>query len=236
MMIKYPFLGYGNIRFYVQNPETSLWVLVHTIKYANTTATVQITNPCLSFFAQSTNAGNATNMITYVGSVGVFLVGPRSFQGPQFSTSNAKASITTETNLITLRSATTMNGAANRGLVRIRQISYFTDANSGYATIKLIRNTTLGGSLSYAAISGTTANAGVTITSGQSVVSQDTAGTTITGGVVIWSGVLFNDSTGIIDLTNQDIWLGPTEILTVSGTATVAATLGIALNWSEDVQ
>jgi hypothetical protein len=236
MMIVYPYLGYGNIRFYVQNPATSLWVLVHTIRYANSSAAVQITNPSLSFYAQALNAGNNTNLTIHIGSVGVFIDGPRSFLGPQFATDNSKATVTTETNLFTLRSATTINGVPNRGLVRVRQISVLTDSNNGYATFRIRKGTALGGSPSFAAVSGTTADGGVTLTSAQSSVSRDTAGTTTTGGDVIWNTVLFNDGSGVIDLTSQDIWIGPGETLTVSGAATASATLAAAVNWSEDVQ
>lgn len=236
MMIKYPFLGYGNIRFYVQNPETSLWILAHTIEYANSSADIQITNPCLSFYTHALNAGNTSNLIIYVGSVGVFFDGPRAFLGPQFAWDGSKTSVTTQTAIFTLKSATTVNSAANRGLIRIRQISICTDANSGVATFRLIKGTTLGGSPSYAGVSGTTADAGVTLTSAQSIASVDTAGTTITGGVVIWNAVLFNDSSGVVDLTSQDIFIAPGEILTVSATATASATCSAALNWSEDVQ
>lgn len=236
MMIKYPFLGYGNIRFYIQNPETSLWILVHTIEYANSSADVQITNPCLSFYTQALNAGNTSNLIIYIGSVGVFFNGPRAFLGPQFAVDSSKASVTTQTNLLTLKSATTVNGAANRGLIRLRQISIVTDANNGIATFRIIKGTTLGGSPSYAGVSGSTADAGVTLTSAQSIASIDTAGTTITGGVVIWNAVLFNDSSGVIDLTGQDIFIAPGEILTVSAAATASSTCAAAINWSEDVQ
>jgi hypothetical protein len=236
LMIKYLFLGYGNIRFYIYDSATSLWILAHTIKYANTSALIQITNPCLNFYTQVINSGNNTNLILYVGSVSIFIVGPRSFLGPQFSTNNTKSTITTQTNLLTLRSATTVNGTPNRGLVRVRQLSAFTDGSTGNAILRLIKNTTLGGSPSYTPISGSTSNGGVTLTSAQSLLSVDTAGTTITGGEVIWSFVIFNDSTGLIDLTSQDIWIAPTETLTISATASNVVTLGAAINWSEDVQ
>ena len=212
LMIKYPFLGYGNIRFYIQNPATSLWILVHTIQYAGTSAAIQIGNPSLSFYAQSLNAGNNTNLIIYIGSVGVFIDGPRVFLGPMFGTDNAKATVTTETNLLSLKSATTVNGVTNRGLVRIRQISLITDSNLGYATFRIRKGTTLGGTPSYAAISGTTADEGVTLTSAQSVVSRDTAGTTISGGDVLWNGMFFNDSSGVINLTDHEIFIAPGEV------------------------
>lgn len=236
MMVKYPFLGYGNIRFYIQDPATSLWILAHTIKYAATSASIQVSNPCLSFYAQVLNSGNTSNLTAYIGSVGVFFDGPRAFLGPQFAWDGSKSSVTTEAAVFTLRSATTVNGVTNRGLVRVRQISVCTDANNGVATFRLIKGATLGGVPSYTPRSGSTADNGVTLTSAQSIASVDTAGTTITGGVVIWNAVLFNDSSGVIDLTGQDIFIAPGETLTVSATATASATVSAAINWSEDVQ
>lgn len=236
LKIVYPYLGYGTIRFYVLNPVTSAWILCHTIQYPNSTAATQLSNPTLSFYAQSVNSGATTNQIVHIGSVGVFLDGIRSFLGPQFGIDSGKASITTETNLLTLRSATTVNGATNRGLARVRQISFLTDANTGYATFRIKRNVTLGGTPAYTPISGSTANNGVTLTSAQSILSADTAGTTVTGGTMIWNALAFFDSSGVVDLTMQDIFIGPGETLTFSGTATTTATLAIAVNWSEDVQ
>jgi len=79
MMIRYPFLGYGDITFWVQNPVTGAWILCHTIQYANSTASVQVSNPSFSFYANVTNAGSTTNLLMYVGSVGVFISGVREY-------------------------------------------------------------------------------------------------------------------------------------------------------------
>lgn len=41
--------------------------------------------------------------------------------------------------------------------------------------------------------------------------------------------------TGIIDLTPFNLFIAPTEILTVSGFSTASATMAAALNWAEDI-
>jgi hypothetical protein len=236
MMIKYPYLGHGNVRFYIQNPATSLWILAHTIRYADTSALPQLTNPCLSFYAHSVNSGNTSNLIGYVTCVGVFMDGPRVYLGPQFGTENNKSGITTETNILSLRNATTVNGVANRGLMRLRQVSIATTGNTSIVTLRVKRGVTVGGSPSFAAISGTTADSGVTITSAQSTASVDTAGTTITGGTTIYNASISNSTGNVFDLTPFDIYIAPGETLTFSGAASASAVISVTVNWQEDIQ
>jgi hypothetical protein len=233
-MIRYPFLGYGAINFFVLSPEGA-WKLAHTIRYPNSSASIQISNPNLQFYAQSINAGSTTNCTLYVGSVGVFLNGVRDFLGPVYGTSNRKTTVTTQTNILTIRNATTYNGVTNRSLIRIRSISLGWDNNSSTCLLNVIKGTTLGGSPSYAAVSGTTADGGVTITSGQSVASVDTAGTTTTGG-----NVIFNTSAGangslVVDVTPFAVYLEPGQTLTFAVTGDAAGAPRVAVNWVEDI-
>lgn len=236
LQIKYPYLGHGNIRFYVLNPDTSLWILAHTIKYSGMSDLPQLTNPCLSFYAAAINSGNTTNLVAYVTCVGVFIDGEKVYLGPQYGVDASRASVTTEAGILTIKNATTVNGVANRGLLRLRQISYSSDANSGRAVVRIKRNVTLGGSPSFAAVSGTTADAGVTITAAQSTASYDVAGTGCTGGTTLWNAVCFNDSSGVVDLSPHGLVVGPGETLTISVEATASSTVAVAVNWSEDVQ
>lgn len=236
VQIKYPYLGYGDIVFQVQNPTTARWVTVHTIRYANTVATTQLGNPTLQFLGFTLNSGNTTNQTMYCGSVGVFISGTRSFVGnPKWAADSNKASITTETNLISLQNATTYNGVTNRGMIRLNSISFGSSAANGIAVVRLKVGVTLGGSPSYTTVNGTTADNGVTITSGNSIASYDTAGTTITGGTYIFGITLDNPNSGIIDLVPYDIFIPPAEILTVSGFSSVSSTMSACLNWTEDI-
>jgi hypothetical protein len=235
VMIKYPYLGYGNITFFIQNPDNSRWVLVHTIRYANTVTTPQASNPSLYFYGQSLNDGNNTNLIMYCGSVGVFLSGVRQIISPKWATDNNKTGITTETNILTVKNATTYNGVVNRGLMRIKNISVSSSAATGICVVRLKLNATLGGSPSYTPISGATSDGGATITSGNSISSYDTAGTTITGGIHIFSFSIDNPNSFPLELDNYNIFVAPTETLTVSGFSSTTSQIGVSLNWAEDI-
>jgi hypothetical protein len=214
-------------------------VVVHTIKYPNTTAVIQLSNPNLSFYAQTVNSGATTNQIVYCGSYGVFVSGERLFaNSPRWSTDNNKSGITAETVLFSIRNATSYNGGTNRALLRLNSISAGAASNSGVIIARLRIGATVGGSPSFAAIDGTTDDAGITITAGNSAASKDTAGTTATGGRLLYSLTFANGANGgdnsTIDLTPFFLFVAPTEILTVSAFSTASAAVSAALNWSED--
>jgi len=234
MMIRYPFLGYGDITYWVQNPVTGAWILCHTIQYANTSISVQVSNPSFPFYANVVNSGSTTNILMYVGSVGVFISGVREFLAAQFATDSLKNTITTEANLLNLRNCTTYNTVTNSGVIRLRSISAATDNGNGLATIRLKRGVTIGGSPSFAPISGTTADQGVTITSGNSIASVDVAGTGTTG-TLLFNICLARNSNVVYDLTPFKIFIAPGETLTVTAFSAVSASIQVALNWNEDV-
>ncbi len=236
-MIKYPYLGFGNITFWIQNPDTGRWRMAHMIKYGNTTNTTQLSNPNLYFGGFILNTGNTTNMTMYLGSVGVFLSGQRSFvSNPKWSRDNYKAGITAETNLLSLRNCTTYNGTTNRGMIRLNSISVGANAAAGSVVVLRLRiGATLGGAPSYTTVNGTTADNGVTITSGNSITSVDTAGTTATGGTLLYSITLAAPGNSVIDLTPFDLFVAAGEILTISGFSTANATIAAAVNWTEDI-
>lgn len=236
MMIKYPFLGYGDILFFIQNPTTGSFEVAHTIQYAGTVATTQLSNPTMYLMGFTLNSGNTTNKTIYCGSYGAFISGERSFIGnPKWSMNNNKNSITTETNILTLRNATTYNTVSNRSLIRLQSITVSSSAASGIGTFRIKLGATLGGSPSYTTINGTTADSGVTITSGNSTASYDTAGTTVTGGSMLWSAVVDNPGTTYIDLEGADIVIAPGEILTFSAESSNSSQMAVAVNWSEDI-
>jgi hypothetical protein len=236
VQIKYPFLGYGNITFWVQDQATSRWVLCHTIKYTNSSASLQLANPSLYFYGQVLNAGNTSNITSYCGSVGFFLCGERKFiSSPKWATDNAKSGITAETNLFSIRNATTYNGVPNRALIRLNSLSLASTANNGVAVLRFRRGATLGGVPSYTPIDGATADNGVTITSGNSISSVDTAGTTATGGTYFFAVNVGSPGGTPFDLTPYELFVAPGEILTLGGFSSASTTIGAVLTWSEDI-
>ena len=235
MQVLYPYLGYGNITFWVQNPANGEWILCHTIQYTNSSASVQVSNPSFNFYANITNTGNTTNLICYCGSVGVFISGVREYLAAQWGIANLKTAISTETNILTIKNATTYNTVTNTGVIRFRGISVATDGANGNALLYMKRNATLGGTPAYTTINGTTGDNGVTITSGNSIASYDIAGTTVSAGIQIFNNALSRNSSLYIDLSLYEIYLNPGETMTFSVESQAASDIRVAVNWNEDV-
>jgi len=237
-MIKYPFLGYGNITFWVQDTETSAWILCHTIKYANTTVDTQLGNPNLYFYAQALNTGNASNLIMYTGSVGIFTCGSRGHSSaPKWAADNYKAAITAETALLNIKNCTSYNGEVNRGLIRLNSVTFTTSTTTKTAAAGFLRfrvGATLGGTPAYEPVAGTSADNGITITAGNSVASVDKAATTVADGTLIFSISLSDAGNTILDLTDYEISVGPSETLTLSGFGTSALFMSATTTWTED--
>lgn len=235
MQIVYPFLGYGNINFWVLNPATSEWILCHTIRYANSSALIQVDNPSFPFFAKVVNTGSTTDRTMYVASVLVSVTGQIRYLTASWGVANLKTTISTETNILSLRNATTYNGTTNTGTMLLRSVSVSSDGGNGSALLTIKRAVTLGGSPAFAAISGTTADSGVTITSGLSVASFDTAGTTVTGGQQVFNITLARNGDSTVDLLPYEIEVQPGETYTFSVTAQASADIRVAVNWNEDL-
>jgi len=236
--ILYQYLGFGAIKFYVENPVNGQFALVHQIQYANTETTPSLSQPSLTLLWKAENDANTSNIVVKGASGSLFLEGDRKLLGPSHGLDNSKSTITTITNIITIRNATSYNGINNRAHIRLRTISFASNtggAGNGITTCKIIRNATLGGSPSYTTINGTTADSGVTITSGNSITSYDTAGTTVTGGTVIFNSIIGVGNNAYEDLTELDLFAYPGDTLTFSITSTQSVTAGIGITWTEDI-
>ena len=237
-MIKYPFLGYGNINFYVQNALTSRFILVHVIQSANAISVPLNTNPSLAFIAESFNSASITTGVTiYTGCVGFFVSGIDSHKSsPKWAIDNNKSGISTETCIVNLKNCTSYNGVANRSLMRLTAISLASASGSASSAISVFRlkwNAIIGGTPSFACISGTTSDHGATITSGNSIASYDTAGTTVSGGQYRFN-VSNTIGQQIIDLTPFELFVIPGDILSVTAYGTTSSAIGVSLNWTDD--
>ena len=73
--ISYQFLGYGAVRFSMENPETGEFQIVHTLRYANANTVPFLRNPVLPFTAQISNVGTTTNQTVSITSCALFVEG-----------------------------------------------------------------------------------------------------------------------------------------------------------------
>lgn len=112
--IQYQYLGFGDIIFSIENPETGLFEKCHIIKYANDNTTPSVGNPSLRLGLYCVSLGSTTNLIVRSASMGAFV------QGKVFKTRNPRAEQntqaigTTMTNIVSFRNRRTYNGYFNQ--------------------------------------------------------------------------------------------------------------------------
>lgn len=221
--IRYQWLGFGAITFWIENPATGDFNKVHTIKYANAYTDPSIFNPSLPLHAEVVNTTNATNIMLQTSSMMGGIEGKEVDLGNIVSISNDKSAVTTtETNIVTIQNKALFVAKTNRVEIELKSFSYGVDGTKP-VIIRLVKNATLGGSPSYSDISANT-----------SVVSYDVAGTTLTGGEPIFTLSVSKSDGDVIDLSPYNIVLEPGEILTLSFEATSSTTDATgSLVWSE---
>ncbi|ABO49934.1 hypothetical protein Dred_1404 [Desulforamulus reducens MI-1] len=221
--IQYQWLGFGMIYFYIENQNTGDLLLVHKIPYANANTDPSIFNPVLPLMAQVSNTTNNTNIKLETASAMGFIEGM--LDNNAIITKNSidtyKTGITTEVAILTIRNKDTFLTKTNRVNIKLAYLSAGSDGNKT-VTIRLIKNTTLGGTPSYTDINTDT-----------SVVEYDTAGTTLTGGIRILNFKLSKvDATQLI-LQPLNIKLTPGDTLTISAASASATEIDVGISWEE---
>ena len=223
--IRYQWLGFGMIRFYIENPATGGFVLCHAIEYANTATAPSVENPSFPLYAFVENTTNNTNIVLKSASMGGYLEGQHTELGIVRAAQNRKLAVTTTlTNILTIRNKSTFASVTNRMHVRILELSVDADGTKA-VDVKLIRGATLGGSPSYTDVSTST-----------SVIDFDVAGTTVTGGVFLKSITLAKLESKDLEVAPLDIELFPGETLTFAAAASSATSdIGVAVTWRESL-
>jgi hypothetical protein len=219
--IEFQWLGFGMIRYSVENSTTGEVVIVNKIRYANTTTLPSIFNPTLPLHAAVINSGNASNLTVQTASMGAATEGPRNDFGINNAADNAKSAVSTITNIISLQNRATYAGITNRA--RIKLTSYSCSVSTGTPTFfRIHRNATLGGVPSFTNFS-----------TNQSIAATDTAGTTVTGGDLIYSTVIVSNQW--IDMEAKDIHIEPGETFTFSATSTAGGVnVAVSVTWREE--
>ena len=234
--IKWQYLGFGNIFFFIENSQTGTFMLVHQIKYANNNVGINILQPNLALQWYVSNGSTSSNIVLGAGSGALFIEGYQKFLGPKFGQiSNKSVTASAVVPMISLMNCTLYNGVNNASQIRLRTISagMTNDSNSQTIfTLNVYLNATLT-TPTFVAINGTLSGNGTTITNGNSIASYDTTSTIISGGTIIFSTVGANSF--YIDVSDLDIYLSPTDELTFVLTPTAAAAASVAITWNEDL-
>jgi hypothetical protein len=220
--IQYQWLGFGAIRFGLENPETGKVAVVHTIDYANANPMPSILNPTLPCWAHAANTTNNTDIVMKMPCLAGFIEGEPAIVGVSNSVEGSKTGITTETNILTIRNKTTFKGQKNRSHVRLLLVSAGVESNKP-VIVRVYINATLGGSPSFGDVGP------------NSMIEYDTAGTTVTGGNKIISQALGRTGNFFIQSSpNTYLVLPPGYTATISAESTGATDASVSLTWREE--
>lgn len=213
--IQYQYLGAGAIRLYVESDTTGMFVLVHTVNYANLNTEPSTHNPNFHYTMWVANKGTTDNLIMKSSSYAYFVEGKTQFvelHQPQFATGiQEKTTVTSEVAILTIRNKSTYVSKTNFIDIHIQGIVASIEASSAnnLANIRVVKNTTLGGTPSYSDINAT-----------NSVVEIDTSGVALTGGQELISVPLAgkNDKE-VRDIVDLRMLLNPGDTITISGSS-----------------
>jgi hypothetical protein len=112
--ISIQYLGYGGIKFYIENPETAEFELVHVYKYSNAHTTPSVSNPTFKIGWASQNIGATTSVSVKGASAAVFVEGKKKFDERSRGVSNEVISL----------------GAIRRNILSVRNRIEFDDKNN----------------------------------------------------------------------------------------------------------
>lgn len=220
--IRYQWLGFGQIRFYIEHPEDGQLELIHSIDYANANTVPSINNPTLPICAIAENTTNDTDLIVYSSSMAGFAEGkvPEPVVKHVHIVDVTFIS-TTIVPVITLHNNGVYQNKLNRVRMKIASISVSVESGKP-AIIQVIKD----GILTDASF--------VEHSAGESVALFDIQATSIANGEVIDAHPV--NSSSDID-TEESIPVEPTEFLTIAGaqsTTGVNTVAKVIVTWTED--
>ncbi len=219
--ISYQWLGFGQISFFVENPSTGDFILVHRIEYANANILPSVNNPTLPLSAAVVNTGNTTNRTTKIGSMSGFIEGKDGDLGLIKATSVAQVAVAASiVPLISIRNKFAYQGKQNRVKVELNLLTVSNDAKD--IIVRAILNPVLTGA-SFSDISTNT-----------SVMTEDVTATVCSGGTELFTVALNKNKSEHYQMRTFDIELNPGNTITFAGVSEAAGTtVTVGINWKE---
>ncbi len=223
--IRYQWLGFGIIDFYIENPSNGKFILVHKIEYANVNTIPSLDNPTLPLCLAVANTTNASDIVLQSASMMGGIEGKDIEEGILNTVIVQLAGIdTNETAILSLHNHTIYQSKINRVRVAPKEFGITIEASAANkpGIIRVRKNPTLVGA-SFSAVDANT-----------SVMRKDTSATTVTGGDLLFAQSIADDTPLAFDLSQKTGRLEPGETITVTGEATNGTIEAIVtLGWKE---
>lgn len=227
--IAYQWLGFGNITFCIEDPETGEPTPVHMIKYANSNAYPSLSNPALRAEITSASLGSTTDMSMYGASLGIFTYGDERLLSSPRGLDNTRTAVTTGSglvNILSLRNTISFNDVFNNGEIVPTFLTCSTDSTKG-AAIELWKNPDIGGDEEDFTL----------VQSGFSMAEYDVQGQTVdtTGGTLIAVFALGPNGSETINLKELVPEILAGERLVIAGKLNSGASsdISVTINWRE---
>lgn len=222
--IRYQYLGFGDIFFYIENPERGEFELCHTIKYANNNTTPSLTNPSMRFGMYAASIGSTTDLTVQCASCALFVEGQvKKTRNPR-AVKNTQTVSTSFTNVLAIRNRRTYNYNYNQVEVEPLNLTISSESSKN-VEIELRANPTFGGDTDYT-------NVGTNL-----VTDIDTTANTSTGGRLLGAFTLSGGGSESINLKDLEIRVPPSLVLSVMARVTSGASSVVTatLTYYEDL-
>lgn len=223
--IQAQYLGYGGIFFWVKDPATSRFVLVHTLHYESTSTVPSVSNPIFRIGWACRNSGNTTDIQVKGASAGAFNEGIIHYDGRPKGICQENPSVGTSfESVLSFRNRLTFNNEANRAEIIPLLLSLSTDTTK-VAVFEVLENPVVTGELIFNRYNA------------NSLMEIATDPVPIVGGDVIAcfdvssSGALLVD----IDKIIEAMLPGVSYCIAAKVTSGANSEMDVALTWKEDL-
>lgn len=112
--IEMQYLGYGSLKFSMENPLTGQFIPVHTLQYPNSESAPSLDMPIMKIGGIAENLGNTSDLKVHIGSAALFSETEESpFRSTDAHIVSQSGIGTTFTNIFSIRNSGAFNGSVN---------------------------------------------------------------------------------------------------------------------------
>ena len=231
--IEFQYLGFGNAKFNIEDPETGKPVCFHNIKNANSRTTPVLKNPNVLALATSAYIGGTTSTKMKTASISAFIEGEVVELDPKYSRSFSFSGINTATYgpLASIKVNRIFNGESCFGEFDILRIAGANTVNNQAVTIGLFLGGELSGEVNYQYN-----NEANSIVSYANLIPAGAGANTIenlSDLSPIYELVIASDSSLSIDISHLKLTFGLGRDLIIAIKTTASVTGFVSVNWFE---
>jgi len=225
--IRYQWLGFGLVSFFIENPESGRFVLVHEIEYSNNNVLPSLQNPTLPICMAVENNANTSDLSVLSASMGAFVEGRVIEIFPvenSFTVKGSDIDEVTNQPVATLRNDIVYQSRENRTRIKIKSVEVSNSGGDKPVEVNFTTNATL------------TGPSFTNIDTETSIASTDESAVAIASGENPFSITLNSSDKQLVSLSAEQSILSPGETFTVSAQQNAPgqnALINVSINWAE---